>query len=425
MKKSFQREQPQLFPVNIGILPEAKTTLLNNGIPVFFIESGSEDIVRIEFTFRAGQIKETFPLQAGTTNTMLMEGSLDHSSEELNSMLDFYGAFINLSAEKDSAGVVLFCLNKHLGKILELMREIIFRPSFPAKELNALMNKRLQWFLVNREKVQNLAYDKFFESLFGGSHPYGRRISEDNFKNMLPSILSDFHTRYYTPDNMAVIVSGKVDPATAKLLDEYFGDLESRENNNEVISHEIRGEEDKKVRISKKGAVQGALRIGSATINKRHKDYPGLKITDMILGGYFGSRLMKNLREDKGYTYGISSSVISLDKSGCKVIAAEVGKKNKDKALEEIYREINILQTRHVGKEELDAVRNYMSGEIVRMFDGPFAIAESFKSAWDFGLGNNYYYTLAEKIKTIDPDEIIELARTYYRIEDLYEIVAG
>jgi predicted Zn-dependent peptidase len=425
MKQSFQRKQPQLYPVNIGILPEARRTNLKNGIPVFLIESGSEDIMRIEFTFRAGQIKESLPLQAGTTNAMLMEGSADHSSEELNSLIDYYGAFISLSAEKDGAGVVIFCLNKYTGKILELLREIIFRPSFPAKELNSLMNKRLQWFLVNREKVQNLAYDKFFESIFGGSHPYGRRISEDNFKNMLPSFLSDFHKKYYTPDNMAVIVSGKIDAATDNLLDDYFGDLETGKKDNEVFSPEITGVKDKKVRISKKGAVQCALRIGSATINKRHKDYPGLKITDMVLGGYFGSRLMKNLREDKGYTYGISSSVTSLDKSGYKVIAAEVGTKNKDKALEEIYREIRILQTRHVGKSELAAVRNYMSGEMVRMFDGPFAIAESFKSAWEFGLDNNYYYTLAEKIKTIDPDEIIELARTYYKIEDLYEIVAG
>ena len=167
------------------------------------------------------------------------------------------------------------------------------------------------------------------------------------------------------------------------------------------------------------------IRIGSATINKRHPDYPGLKVLDSILGGYFGSRLMKNIREEKGYTYGISSSLSSLDLSGYKVISTEVGQKNSKKAIEEIYKEIKLLQNVPVEKDEMTVVRNYMSGEMVRMFDGPFALAESFRSAWEFGLDNRYFRRLSEKIRTIEPDEIIELARRYYNIDDLYEITVG
>jgi len=421
----MKRKQPELFPVTIGVLPDAQTTFLKNGIPVFIIGAGSEEIMRVEFTFRAGQTRENIPLQSGTTNMMLLEGSSDHTSEELNSLLDHYGAFVNLYAEKDRAGVIVFCLNKYSGKILELMSEIIFRPAFPGNELEALMNKRLQWYRINREKVQNLASDQFFESIFGSGHPYGRKTFEEDFKSVNPEILKSFHKRHYTPDNMAVIVSGKTDPGLLNLLETFFGKMENNGAHHEDLLAAISGETLKKVHISKKGAVQSALRIGSATINKRHKDYPGLKITDLLLGGYFGSRLMKNLREEKGFTYGISSSVTSLDLSGYKVIGAEVGKKYRNRALEEIYREISILQTQPVERKELDVARNYMSGEMVRMFDGPFAIAESFRAAWEFGLDNNYYYTLANRIKTIEPDEITVLARTYYKIEDLYEIAAG
>jgi zinc protease len=150
-----------------------------------------------------------------------------------------------------------------------------------------------------------------------------------------------------------------------------------------------------------------------------------LKVLDSILGGYFGSRLMKNIREEKGYTYGISSTVSSLDLTGYKIISTEVAHKNSRKAIDEIYKEIKLLQTVKVTKDEMAVVRNYMSGEMLRMFDGPFALAESFKSAWEFGLDNNYYYRLAEKIKSIDPDEIINLARTYYNLDELYEITVG
>jgi predicted Zn-dependent peptidase len=279
--------------------------------------------------------------------------------------------------------------------------------------------------MVNREKVQNLAIDQFFESIFGKSHQYGYQIREQDFENITPPILSDFHTRYYTPENMAVIISGKIHSKTAEFLNSYVGNIGSNENNKKTSLNVIKGEKLKKVHINKAGTVQNAIRIGSATINKRHSDYPGLKILDSILGGYFGSRLMKNIREEKGYTYGISSSITSLDLAGYKVISTEVSQKNCQKAINEIYREIKLLQDVPVKKEEMAVVRNYMSGEMLRMFDGPFALAESFRSAWEFGLDNRYYYRLAEKIKTIDPDEIIELARTYYNIDDLYEITVG
>lgn len=421
----LQRIQPPVFPVEKVVIPEAKSYFLNNGVPVYTIEAGTEEIMRLEFIFKAGQVKESIPLLASTCNMMLSEGSENYSSEELNGMLDYYGVFLNQYADKDSAGVVLFFPNKHIRKVIELSKEILYHPVFPYPELNSLMKKRFRWYLVNREKVQNLAIDKFFESLFGNDHPYGHQIVESDFENLTPSILSEFHTKYYTPENMTVVISGKIHNSTEELLNSYIGNIISGEKETGESVKLIKSDKLKRVHISKPGMVQTAIRIGSASINKRHTDYPGLKILDSILGGYFGSRLMKNIREEKGYTYGISSSLSSLDLSGYKVISTEVGQKNCQKTIDEIHKEIKLLQNVLVKEDEMAIVRNYMSGEMVRMFDGPFALAESFRSVWEFGLDNSYYYRLAEKIKTIDSNEIIELARTYYNIEDLYEITVG
>jgi zinc protease len=422
---SLQRIQPPVFPVEKIVIPEAKSFSLNNGVPVYLIEAGTEDIMRLEFTFKAGQVNEYLPLLASTTNRMLSEGSQKYSSEELNRILDFHGAFLNMSAEKDRAGIVLFFLSKHIEKVLELSREILFRPTFPLTELNSLMKKRLRWFQVNREKVQNLAIDQFFESVFGKHHPYGYQVTEKDFTMMNPILLADFHDKFYTPGNLAIIVTGKIHERTSDLLNAYFGEISSKNIYIEDSENVIKGEKKKTVHITKTGTVQSAIRIGSATINKRHPDYHGLKILDSVLGGYFGSRLMKNIREEKGYTYGIGSSVTSLDLSGYKIISTEVGRKNLMPAIDEIHKEIRLLQSVPIEKEELTVVRNFMSGEMLRMFDGPFALAESFKSSWEFGLDNSYYYRLAEKIRTIEPDEIIELAKTYYNIDDLYQVTVG
>lgn len=424
MAEILNRIQPLVHPVDNISIPGASIAKLRNGIPVFTIESGTEDIMRIEFTFRAGQIKESKPMIAGICNMMLTEGSEKYPASELNRLLDYYGIFLNQNSEKDRAGIVIFCLSKHLSKAMELAREILFFPAFPENELNTMLQKRLNWFLVNRTKVQNLAMDKFNESVFGKDHPYGRMVSENDFGNVVRDDISTFHGKWYNPADMAIIISGKVAAETNNILDDLFGEL----NTPDVITCKTakpEGESGKIFTVIRKDAVQTAIRIGSQTINKRDSDYPGLKVIDTILGGYFSSRLMKNLREEKGYTYGISSSVTSLDLTGYKIISTDVGSKYFRSAVDEIFYEIGRLQKEPVGNDELEIVRNYMSGEMLRMFDGPFALAESFRSVWEFGLDNNYYHSLAKKIKTINSDEIISLANTYYKPEDLYVVSAG
>ncbi len=417
--------QPHVFPFDARILVPTEFVSLKNGISLFLINAGTEDVMRMEFVFGAGMVQEYLPLLATSTNMMLTEGSEKYSSEELNGILDFYGIFLNLSVEKDTAGLTVYFLNKHIEKALELIAEILFRPAFPEKELITLMKKRLGWYRVAREKVQNLAMDKFFESVFGSHHPYGRQAYESDFEGMSPSLLKDFHAKFYKPEKMTVIISGRIHELTVDLFEKYFGELRSKNIYIEDPENVIKGAGEKKMHIDKAGALQAAFRIGSSTINKRHPDYPGLKFLNVILGGYFGSRLMKNIREEKGFTYGIHSSVSSLNLSGFKVISTEVGKNNSKQAADEIYKEIRLLQTKPVENDELEVVRNYMSGEMIRMFDGPFAIAESFRAVWEFGLDYNYFIRLMNTIRTITPDEILRLANMYYNINDLYEITAG
>jgi len=421
----LRRIQPPIHPFDARILVPTKSVTLRNGTSVFLIDAGTENIMRIEFVFRAGMALENLPLLSTSANMMLTEGSEKYTSEEMNSILDYYGIFINLSAEKDTAGLTVYFLNKHFEKTLELVVEILFHPEFPEKELGLLMKKRLNWYRINREKVQNIATDKFFESVFGSHHPYGRMVKETDFEGMMPSLLKDFHAKYYMPEKMTMIVSGRIPERAVDLFEKYFGDLHSKVIYTEDTKNLIKGESGKKDHIIKKGSIQTAIRIGSPAINKRHPDYPGLKFLNVLLGGYFGSRLMKNIREEKGFTYGIHSSVSSFDLSGFKLISTEVGKENAAKAIDEIYKEIRLLLTEPVGQDELEVVRNYMSGEMVRMFDGPFAIAESFKAVLEFGLDLNYFVRMMDIIRTITPEEILRLANTYYRIDDLYEITAG
>lgn len=419
------RIQPPLFQFDTRIKTGVTSVRLKNGIPVFMLDAGTEEIMRIEFVFRAGSSKEYVPLLASSTNMMLTEGTENFSSEELNSVLDYYGIFLSLSAEKDSAGIIMYFLNKQIRKALELASEILFKPVFPDKEFSILMNKRIRWHLINREKVQNLAMDEFLESIFGSQHPYGRQVKEEDFRNLIPTVLRDFHSKFYTPENLGIIISGRIHEKTTELLNRYLGEIRTKKNYIEETLNHLQGKAQNHLRIEKNGALQAAIRIGSSTIKKTDPDYPGLKFLNTILGGYFGSRLMKNIREEKGFTYGIHSSVSSFRESGLLVISTDVGTEYVQDTIHEIYSEIRRLQNDAVKNDEIKVVRNFVSGELLRMFNGPFALAESFKAVWEFGLDFTYYDRLAEKVKTISQDEIIRLATTYYDIDKLYEVVAG
>ena len=418
-------KKPQIKQVNPGILPEPSIVFLKNGIPVYITDSGTEDIERIEFSFDAGNIHENSPLLASTTNLMLIEGSEKYRSTLINRLLDTWSAFFHPYVERDRAGFVIYFLNRHLEKILDIAGEILFHPVFPDSELKLLMKKRYRKFLIEKDKVYRLAAEQFFESIFGNQHPYGRQTLPADFSNMDREFLKNFHGIYYRPEKMAIFVSGKIHKDILPLLNKYFGEIPVQP----AIANEFpgfpSGQKKRVIYIEKKGALQSAIKIGAPTINKRHEDYFGLKALNVILGGYFGSRLMKNIREEKGYTYGVSSSVVSLNLSGFLSISSEVSNKFTRNAVDEIYKEIRRLQTEPVSVEELSVVRNYMLGELVRMFDGPFAAAESFRSAWEFGLDNSYYTRFAARIRSIEPDEIKALAKKYYKIDDLYEVTAG
>ena len=177
--------------------------------------------------------------------------------------------------------------------------------------------------------------------------------------------------------------------------------------------------------IEKQDAMQSAIRIGRRLFNKTHSDYFGMQILNTVLGGYFGSRLMSNIREDKGYTYGIGSGMASLLHDGFFYISTEVGVDVTKATLIEIYKEIEKLQNELISESELDLVKNYMLGTFLRSVDGPFAMSEKFTAIKDYGLTNEFYHTYVNHIKQVKAEELLILAQKYLNKNDLSELVVG
>ncbi len=406
-------------------IPKTERLTLSNGTKLHIIKGGSQDIVKLDWVYKAGLYYQKKPVVASMTNAMLGEGTKSYSSSQLAEIFDFHGSYYHNSFSHHFGQLSLFSLNKHIEKLLPMMEEIIKTPSFPEKELEVIRKNKKNSYLISLEKTSALANKQFLRVLFGDKHSYSNIVEKEDFDNLTRDDLYNFHKQYYTPANCEIIASGKVTDKIINRIEELFGsygkELPSAGNRDYCII----SDKQRKHHVTKADSVQSTIKIGRTTINKTHQDYNHFKILNTILGGYFGSRLMSNIREEKGYTYGIHSTLSSMPDCGYFGISTDVGNHVREEALKEIYFEIEKLQNELIPEEELKIVQNYLTGELLRTFDGPFAIAEVVRADLPYNLGDNHYQKFLEDIKSVTPERLKALANKYLNPEDLYEIVAG
>ena len=417
--------QPQTYPIeNIDFI-QAKKKVLANGIPLYYLNAGDQDVIKIDFIFEAGTKYQNSPLIATTTNKLLSEGTKSYTSAQIAEKLDFYGAFLHQTADRDFASITMYSLTKHFSDVSEILEEIIKHPTFPQKELDNYLIKQKQKFIVDSSKVKSLSQRKFTNVIFGENHPYGTTAKLEDFKNVKQKQLLDFFNRLYSVDNLKIVISGKIDNNIISMIENKFSDNWNNSIKVEIDTEIASNITDKVILVEKKDAVQSAIRMGKLLFNKLHPDYFGMTVLNTIFGGYFGSRLMTNIREDKGYTYGIGSGIVSLKDAGFFTIVSEVGSDVCRNAIDEVYIELEKIRTEIISEDELNTVKNYMLGEIIRTFDGPFAMSDSFISLLEYDLSYDYITKYIKTIKNIKAEELNKLANKYFNKADFLEIVAG
>lgn len=407
-----------------ALCPEEKK--LDNGLPVFLINAGTQDVVQIELMFKSGSWYQEKALQAAATNTMLSEGTSTHTALQIAGQFDYYGAFLQSGCGNDIATVTLYSLNKHLEAVLPLLASVIKDAVFPEQEFKIHIGKTRQKFIISNEKVNVVALKQFNEAIFGNAYPYGRKVELPHFEKLQRADLPEFFNQHYSAKNCRLIVSGKIHDDIFELINTHFGgsDWANSVSLNQS-AYPINTSEAHTHFFSKKNAVQSAIQIGRVLFSKTHQDYMGMYVLSTILGGYFGSRLMSNIREDKGYTYGIGSGVVSHQNSGYFFIATETGAEVTGKAIDEIYFELKRMRDETVPVEELQLVKNYLLGRFMRSFDGPFALADRLKGVLYYDVGYEYYERFVNTIKEITPGQLQDLANSYLAQDELTEVVVG
>ncbi len=419
-------ETPAFKTIDKIDIIKAKKEKLNNGIEFFSINAGSQEITKIEFVFKAGMYYQSAVLIASTANTLIESGTKSYTANQISDGIDFFGSFLELEVGQDFAIITLYSLNKYLDESLKFIEEVIKSPIFPADEFKIHLANKKQKHLINSQKVDILARREFTELLFGKEHPYGVQVKENDFERLTLDDIKTFFNDHYHSGNCTIIASGHLPNDIVNTLNTFFGN-NNWGNTTKIKTNVVAIETTKQQKhfIERPDAIQSAVKVGRLMFNKTDPDYFKFQVLNTILGGYFGSRLMANIREDKGYTYGIGSGLASFVNGGYFAISTEVGADVTKQTLEEIYKELAGLRKDLVSDNELETVRNYILGHFLRSVDGPFSLADKFKGIWEFGLDYSYFDNYFKAVKTVTPKELRDLANKYLKEEDLIECVVG
>ncbi len=405
----------------LNLKPYVKYVLMN-GVEVYTIDAGAEEVIALEWVYFAGNSFEKQNLVAATTNYLLKNGTSTKNAFQVNEYFDYYGSFLNRSCYNETATVSLHALTKHIEELLPVVRELLTDSILPEAELDIYKQNMKQRLKVNLKKNDFVAGRLIDAYLYGEHHPYGKYTHAEDFDALQRATLLDFYNQFYKNGKLIIFVAGKLPANLEQMLNKHFGDL----GNNQVIatSTPIESASQKKFRIiNDEAGVQGSIRLARPFPNRHHPDFLKAQVLNAVFGGFFGSRLMLNIREEKGYTYGIHSYLQNHVFDSAWMISTEAGREVCEATIAEIHKEMKDLREELVDDEELLLVRNYMMGGILGDLDGPFQIIGRWKNIILNNLDEDYFYRSINTIKSVDAEELRTLAQKYLNPEDFYELV--
>ncbi len=414
---------PFVVPQNFTI-PAATKYNLANGNALNIIKTETDALLKIDVFFPAGRIFQSKASVAALTMDMLFESTKQRTAIQLAEAMDFYGAYTDYNVRSEWASITLYTLNKHLESVLPYFIELLTQPAFKEEELELLISREIQDLKVALEKNSVLAQHEVSRNLWGENHPWGKIPSIENYNTINRATIQEFYDQHYTIGDAKIFVAGNIFEDTIAVLSKAFstGEKAKLKPQKPISDLKYNGG---KVFIEKPNSLQAALKVVRKHIGRTEPDYNDTQMLNLILGGYFGSRLMDNLREDKGYTYGIGSSIVDFSFGSQWGIGTEVKNSVSEDAINQIFIEMDRLTKELVEPEELEVARNYLLGQVLKSLDGAYSQLHYAETMELNGYSYELIYAGFERIKTITPDDLLVAAQKYFKPEDWLVVVCG
>src|SRR5690606_27649418 len=397
---------PSRHDIQDIMLVQPDELVFDNGLRVFIFNAPTQELVKAEFIFQNIFDGSENSLLHTCASHMLKEGTKTRTSAQIAEEIDFYGAYLMPEYSFDQTALTIYSLNKHLSAVLPVVHDILNNTIFPEAELETYIRNNKQTLQISLQKNDYVARRLFFKSLFGESR-YGRIPTEEAYDKLNREDLISLYQKQVQPQNCTLILSGNITNEVRKQIRELF-DLQWQNTvgANSSVSPEFPAFMPTTVVEERTDALQSAIRLGMPAINRLHPDFPAIQFVNTLLGGYFGSRLMRNIREEKGFTYSIGSAFASLQYTGFFTIATEVGVDSTQATLVEIEKEFTILRETQASEQEIALVKNYILGSILGTIESIFSHADKFKAVYFYGLDLSYYTRYNDIIRSMTAADV-------------------
>lgn len=422
---SIARTAPPIHLATIPALRPAEQYTLANGLKVVALSGVEAPVLRAELIWDAGRPFETDQLVADLVGDLLLEGTKRHSAADLESYFEQFGTNLDQPDLMDTSNLGISTTHRWVGEVLPMMAEVVATATFSEESFARCIRQRKQRLRENLSDNDTLAYRLITEATYGTAHPYGYNSYPELYANLALEKVRDYYKSHFHAGNATLFLVGNLNDQVRKVVEASFGSLPGGSRAEPKPLPSI-PQSPGLLQVIRPRAEQSMIRIGRGGINIRDKDYPALIVLDTIYGGYFGSRLMRNIREEKGLTYGIESEVDTYRFDGDFGVSADVANESLGLVRQEIALEAKRLRQDLVGGAELEMVRAYLSGTVANSLDGVFGHAYRHRAGVikDYD-ANAYLAHLSETILDITPQRIREMAQRYLNPEDDWEVVLG
>lgn len=407
-------------------LPAKEDFTLDNGLQARLVPYGTVPKVTMMVAIQAGNVHEPAG-QVGTADLLgklLSEGTATLSAAQLADKVARMGGSLDISVGADQTMLWASCLSEYAPELATLLAEVVQRPSLPESELARIKADFKRQMNLARAQPGTQARQKFSAALYG-SHPYGRPLPTDaEIDALTMAQVKTFYETQYGAQRTALFAAGKFDQAALRqAISSAWSSLpKGPAPRIELAKSQTRPDI---MTLDRPGAPQSTIVIGLPVVDPSHPDYVRMRVLNSLLGGSFGSRITRNIREDKGYTYSPYSYLETHYRTGNWSQNADVTTQETGNSLKEIVYEIERLQKEAPSAEELRGIQNYESGLFVLRNSTAGGIISQLNTLHLHGLPDSYLTEQVKKINEVTPQQVSETARKYVRPEAMTIVVVG
>jgi zinc protease len=419
-------EPPPPGPPRPLVLPQPTRFALDNGLQATLVEYGDLPKVTIQLVVRSGELNAGDKTGLATfTGRLMEEGTQQHSAREVADMAAALGGQVSVLVGDDTTAIVGDVLAENAPKLIALIGEVARTPALPESQVERIRADLVRGVSIARSQAQTLAREAFVKVLYGPDHPYGRLYpTEEQLRSYTAADMRGFYAANFGARRSHLYVAGKFDAgAVQDAVRTSFGAWSAGPEiavdvPRVAAKHTV-------VLVDRPGAPQSTIVLGLKVAEPASPDHVPLEVMNSLLGGSFGSRITANIRENKGYTYSPRSFFADNYKTSAWAELADVTSEHTGDSLTEIFREIARLQAEPPSEDELQGVKNYLSGTFVLGNSDRGAIIGALREIDLQGLPNDYLSTYVSRVEAVTPQTVSRLATDYLKTDDMTLVVVG